>query len=222
MQEMNPRSLHAARLVPSFPFGQRSGRQLSTALPLQLLTWVLSLALCYHEDCSVCAHTLVWTGISETEVLVLSGVLHSATPINGYGATPLFSMALAQQVVSPVLCQKNGVNHSIKLKLGTCRRVRANTHIWDPPPPPRKEYLSDTCVRCPLPLYLERVLRDMGGYLASGRRVCSLLLGSCWCQEKLICDFKTSSSDGWLASLRPRLDRFPTEPIALGTDKVFQ
>ena len=48
-----------------------SGRQSSVALPLQLLTWVLGLEAHYHEDCRVCAHARVWTGISETEVLML-------------------------------------------------------------------------------------------------------------------------------------------------------
>ena len=38
---------------------------------LQLLSWVLGLTLCYHDDCRVYAHSLVWTGISEAEVLVL-------------------------------------------------------------------------------------------------------------------------------------------------------
>ena len=59
-----------------------SGRQSSAALPLQLLTWMLGLALCYHEDCRVYAHTLAWTGINEAEVLMLLSVCRAACTAN--------------------------------------------------------------------------------------------------------------------------------------------
>ena len=66
------------------------------------------------------------------------------------------------------------------LSVSPVESMRSGGAIPPPPPPPKKGYLSDTgaipyenqakWVRYPPPrYYLERVLRDRGGYLALGR-----------------------------------------------------
>ena len=74
----------------------------------------------HNPPCRICPHKVVWTGISETEVPVLSARLHSATPING--VTFSASKRSCQVVLT---CASNGydANHSMKLNTACAGRL---------------------------------------------------------------------------------------------------
>ena len=129
MKGMNPKSLDVAHSVPSHPSCRAlSARQSSVALPLQLLTWFLDLALLPRRLSRQCSRFSrdqdQWSWGTKATLSLLCALL-SVFPMNGVRSFIL--KAGASAIVSLCLCRKgcesNTCSHRIK-------HVREDPALW--------------------------------------------------------------------------------------------